>query len=67
MRGGRDDKEEDRESARNILVPIKEKRRRNSNPSPFVRGLLPKLLGLGRTIYTWEIYVVITNIQRNKE
>jgi hypothetical protein len=30
-------------------------------------GLLPKLLALGRTIYTWELYVVITNIQRNKE
>ena len=26
-----------------------------------------KLLGLGRAIYTWELYVVIINIQRNKE
>ena len=26
-----------------------------------------KLLGFGRTIYMWELYVVIKNIQRNKE
>ena len=39
----------------------------NLNPSPFACGLLPKLLSLGRTIYMWEIYVVITNIERNKE
>ena len=43
------------------------RRRRNPNSSPFVYGLLPKLLDLGRTIYMWEIYVVITNITRNKE
>ena len=45
----------------------KEKRRRNPNPSLFVTWTLTKTLGLGRTIYTWELYVVIINIQRNKE
>ena len=28
---------------------------------------LIKLLGFGRTIYTWELYVVIINIKSNKE
>jgi hypothetical protein len=40
---------------------------RNPSPNPFVYELLPKLLALGRTIYMWELYVVITNIKRNKE
>ena len=40
----------------------KEKKKCNPNSSPFVYGLLPKLLGPGRTIYTWELYVVIVNI-----
>jgi len=49
-----------------LILEGKEKEE-NPNPSPFVCGILPKLLVLGRTIYTWELYVVITNIQRNKE
>ena len=28
---------------------------------------LTKLLDLGRTIYMWEFYIVITNIKKNKE
>ena len=46
---------------------VKERKKWKPNPSPFVCVLLPKLLGLGRTIYTWELYFVIINIQRNKE
>jgi hypothetical protein len=33
----------------------------------FVCGHLPKIICLGRTIYMWELYIVITNIERNKE
>ena len=39
----------------------------NPNPNPVCMWALTKTLRLGRTIYTWELYVVITNIQRNKE
>jgi hypothetical protein len=48
---------------KHIDLILEGKKEEDPNPSPFVCGLSPKLLDLGRAIYMWELYVIITNIQ----